>query len=102
MPSIEAQQKALDRLTFRFDALDKGETAPLNINSIPVGVNFSRKDSVYANLMEISISESEIVREEQAKVAHTRRKMLGALKKNAKSVCRNIFFHYYLKLILCN
>ncbi|VDN12193.1 unnamed protein product [Dibothriocephalus latus] len=61
-----------------------------SINTVPVADNrqvtscpLQPSVSVFVDLLEVSVSESEIVREEKEKVANRRRQLMAALKKSA-------------------
>uniref|UniRef100_A0A0X3NNV7 Uncharacterized protein n=1 Tax=Schistocephalus solidus TaxID=70667 RepID=A0A0X3NNV7_SCHSO len=81
-PSSQAEKEAFDRLVGQFSLNEKPASAHNPVAKVPVSVNFPPHEPVFVDLLEVSVSESEIVREEKEKVARRRRQILAALKKS--------------------
>ncbi|BHF60820.1 hypothetical protein SprV_0100378700 [Sparganum proliferum] len=80
-PSAQAEKEAFDRLVGQFSLSERPAPTPATVARVPVSINFPRNEPVFVDLLEVSVSESEIVRKEKEKVAHRRRQLLTALKK---------------------
>uniref|UniRef100_A0A5K3FYW1 PPP1R35_C domain-containing protein n=1 Tax=Mesocestoides corti TaxID=53468 RepID=A0A5K3FYW1_MESCO len=95
-PDAKIKQMALEHLTdpFRSQSIptanerqDKNRQNTTNriprpsVSNIPVCVNYNLSDRVYVDLLEISVSESEIVKEEKAKIARRRKLLLAEMLK---------------------
>nr|VZI48435.1 unnamed protein product [Spirometra erinaceieuropaei] len=80
-PSAQAEKEAFDRLVGQFSLSERPATTPTTVARVPVSINFPRNEPVFVDLLEVSVSESEIVRKEKEKVANRRRQLLTALKK---------------------